>query len=157
MPSQEKSLHCKVTKYSQFSIYVTSTCAWIAFRQLNHLATYVACLILWSDTSLVNPSCITVQCGSALYLLQTACHSTDPIGKWKTLKYGDPKFGNRSMETDVPQWEKATYRYLVPYWLTNVPCRQMVTVTKQSVSQAMTHQIPASTEQKLHPKWKEKK
>ena len=64
-------------------------------------------------------------------------------GKWKTLKCG-----NRSTETEVRKRkygsEKKT-RLLVA-WLTNVPCRQRVTVSKRCESQVLIHWTPASTQ-----------
>ena len=62
--------------------------------------------------------------------------------KWKTLKR-KPKYGNRSMKTEIQKWEEKTR--LSVAWLMNVPCRQTVTVSKRCESQVLIHRTPAST------------
>ena len=51
------------------------------------------------------------------------------------------KYGNGSTKVR----RKAAYRCLEHYWLTTVPCSQMVTVSKRCENQALTHWTPAST------------
>ena len=62
------------------------------------------------------------------------------MGKWKMLKCG-----NRSTETEVRKYGSEKKSRLLVAWLTNVPCRQRVTVSKRCESQVLIHRTPAST------------
>ena len=62
------------------------------------------------------------------------------MGKWKMLKCG-----NRSTETEVRKYGSEKKSRLSVAWLTNVPCRQRVTVSKRCESQVLIHRTPAST------------